>query len=504
MRDSPAVGRPWIFAAQLALGYGALRALEWAWWRLLLRRREGAADFEEAAAAMSKAQVLEGRRRFFCAAQSVSYANSNPLMIVRGSGCWLVDEEGRRYLDTRNNVGHVGWQHPRVVAAVQRQLERENANTRYLHPLHVLLGRRLLETFAGALREGVVFFVNSGSEANDLALRLARAATGSRRALCVDHAYHGHTLGTLDVSPYKFQGKGGQGCPEGTTVVPCPDMYRGLHRSSGPPAEVSAAEEAALAERYAAHVARACDGPCAFIVESGMSVGGLVLPPLGYLRRCYASVRALGGVCIADEVQTGFGRFGEHFWAFEQQGVEPDIVTMGKPFGNGQPLAAVVCTRRIAETFADQKMEYFNTFGGNAASCAAGLAVLEAIERDGLRENATEVGKFLKDGFLRISRRKHGECIGDVRGCGLFLGVELVRDRERRTPAPEVLSVLCTRLLRRHRILTTIDGPQESVMVIKPPLCFGMEEARRFLGAVEEELRAMEGMDLSGAERTPT
>mmetsp|Transcript_43470 Transcript_43470/g.136313 ORF Transcript_43470/g.136313 Transcript_43470/m.136313 type:complete len:303 (+) Transcript_43470:138-1046(+) len=263
-----------------------------------LRRRREALPFEDELAplAKDKAEVLRLRRRHFCSAQSVSYANSDPLMIVRGDGCYLEDEQGRRFLDTRNNVGHVGWQHQKVVAAVARQNALLNTNTRYLHPARVLLARRLLETFPAPLRDGVVFLVNSGSEANDLAMRLARAATKANGFICVEHGYHGHTEAVLGISPYKFAGKGGEGPPPTTVAVPCPDIYRGRYVSNTTPsASVREEEQAALAQCYAQHVTDACRklersgaGVAAFITESGMSVGGLVMPPTTYLRRCYA------------------------------------------------------------------------------------------------------------------------------------------------------------------------------------------------------------------------
>jgi len=493
-----------------------------------------------------KARLLEARRRDFCPAQSVSYVNTDPLLVVEGRGARLIDERGRSFLDTRNNVAHVGHAHPAVAAAVAAQVSTLNTNTRYLHPTVCELARRLLETMPAPLRDGVVFFVNSGSEANDLALRLARAANtrGASRCLVVEHAYHGHTSAVIGLSPYKFDHRsfGGRGQPEWVTKCPvqttraagrtrlsrplaepsgplphppraagaltltltltlvpqAPDLFRGPHRGAD------------AGRRYAEAVAEACaaegeGGVCAFFIESGMSVAGVILPPAGYLASCYEAVRAAGGVCVADEVQTGLGRFGTCWWGFEQQGVVPDIVTMGKPMGNGMPLAAVVATRRVSDAFADGP-EYFNTFGGNPVCAAAGLAVLEAIERDGLRANAAATGQWLRAALqaLRAEEASHGAVVGDVRGAGLFIGVEFVRERASREPAAAETSWLCSRLKDEHRILTSIDGPHDNVLVIKPPLCFSRCDAEQLVHALRSELVGMRGADLAGVTATPT
>eukprot|EP00967_Tisochrysis_lutea_P078834 scaffold107498_cov33-Tisochrysis_lutea.AAC.2 len=412
----------------------------------------------------------------------------------------LYDENGREFLDTRNNVAHIGHCHPAVVNAVSSQVSMLNTNTRYLHPTVCELARRLLATFPSPLSDGVVFFVNSGSEANDLALRLARAANSGRsdRTIVVDHAYHGHTISALALSPYKFEHKSfnGKGQQPWVTKCPTPDAYRGVHRGAD------------ASSRYAQHVEEACystgdNGVCAFFIESGMSVAGVVLPPEGYLERCYAAVRAKGGVCIADEVQTGLGRCGSNWWAFEQQKVVPDIVTLGKPFGNGMPLAAVVATRSISEAFA-MGPEYFNTFGGNPVCAAAGLAVLDTIEREGLRERAQIVGDFLMAALRTLAQERAGRLIGDVRGLGLFIGIDFVRDREHRNPATAEVSLLCSRLKERHRILTSIDGPHNNVIVIKPPLCFEKAHASALVEALRKELVCIEGLNLGPISHTPT
>eukprot|EP00448_Togula_jolla_P010619 CAMPEP_0170601598 /NCGR_PEP_ID=MMETSP0224-20130122/17947_1 /TAXON_ID=285029 /ORGANISM="Togula jolla, Strain CCCM 725" /LENGTH=457 /DNA_ID=CAMNT_0010926389 /DNA_START=19 /DNA_END=1389 /DNA_ORIENTATION=- len=432
------------------------------------------AAFEEETARLSKAEILELRQKHFCKAQSVSYINTNPLLITRGQGARLFDEAGQEYLDTRNNVCHVGHAHPRVAEAVGRQVVELNTNTRYLHPNICLLAKRLVDTFPSGSGLEVCFFVNSGSEANDLAMRLAFVRSSSRHVVVVDHGYHGHTCQTIEISPYKFDHKGGEGPKPTVHKVPCPDVFRGPHK--GPEA----------GKQYAEYVAKACQDSggqvAAFVVESGMSVGGVILPPSGYLERAYREVRAAGGVCVADEVQVGFGRFGDYFWAFEQQGVVPDIVTMGKPFGNGMPLAAVVTTRSVAEAF-ENGLEYFNTFGGNPVCCAAGLAMLDVLRDEKLQENASAVGKHLLERLRALAVKR--PIIGDVRGSGLFLGIELVRNSADLEPATQEASEVVSRMKDEHRILMSIDGPFNSVLVMKPPMCFSKGDADQFLEALE-------------------
>jgi 4-aminobutyrate aminotransferase-like enzyme/Ser/Thr protein kinase RdoA (MazF antagonist) len=356
--------------------------------------------------------LLAQRRRLLGPSLSISY--ERPLHVIRGWRQYLYDAEGREYLDCVNNVAHAGHCHPRVARAAARQAGLLNTNTRYLYePLNDYL-ERIVETLPEPLR--VAYLVSSGSEANELALRLARAHTGRRNVIVVDTAYHGNTNALVEISPYKFNGPGGSGKPDYVRVVPMPDTYRGMYRG----------EDAG--SRYARHVANAAsEAPAAaFFCESALGCGGQVIPADGFLREAFAAVRASGGVAIADEVQTGFGRPGSHFWMFERHGVVPDIVTMGKPIGNGHPMGAVATTREIADSFANG-MEYFNTFGGNPVSCAVGLAVLDVIRDEGLQRNALDVGDYLLDGLRRL---RH-PLIGDVRGAGLFLGIELVRDRAR-------------------------------------------------------------------------
>ncbi|MCB9892434.1 MAG: aminotransferase class III-fold pyridoxal phosphate-dependent enzyme [Planctomycetes bacterium] len=407
---------------------------------------------------------------------SLSLSYRTPLLIVRGRGTHLFDADGRAYLDTVNNVCHVGHAHPHVVEAAARQMRVLNTNTRYLHDAILEYAERLTALFPAPL--DTVFFVCSGSEANELALRLARTATHAEDVLVLDGAYHGNTQALIDVSPYKHAGQGGRGAPPWVHVQDMPDPYRGRFRGR---TEHEGRRYALQVRETLQRLERAGKRPAAFLHESILSCGGQIVLPAGYLREAYAHVRAHGGLCIADEVQVGFGRVGTHLWAFETQGVVPDIVTLGKPIGNGHPLAAVITTRRIAEAF-DNGMEYFNTFGGNPVSCAVGSAVLDVIEREDLQRNALEVGKLLKLRLTQLSSRH--ALIGDVRGLGLFLGVEFVRDRETLEPADRETSYIVERM-KSNGILASVDGPLHDVIKIKPPLTFSRDDAERYAATLD-------------------
>jgi 4-aminobutyrate aminotransferase-like enzyme len=426
----------------------------------------------------SNADILRLRRQVLNPTLSVSY--NEPLKIVRGEGIHLYDQYGQPYLDMVNNVCHVGHCHPHVVAAGQAQMAQLNTNTRYLHDNIVEYALRLTATLPAAL--SVVFLTNSGTEANDLALRLARAHTRAQGVIVVDHAYHGHSPSMVELSPYKFNGKGGQGQASHVGVVAMPDVYRGPFRE---PSEAGR-QYGAMLQPAIESLRRHDIATAAFYCESLLGCGGQIVLPEGYLAEAYAAVRAAGGVCLADEVQVGFGRVGEHFWAFERQGVVPDIVTMGKPMGNGHPVGAVVTTPEIAASFVNG-MEYFNTFGGNPVSCAIALAVLDVIADEKLQENARRVGGFLLDGLRELQQRH--DAIGDVRGCGLFLGVELVRDRAARTPDRPKAKAVVEAMKARHVLLST-EGPDDNVLKIKPPIVFSQANAEEFLDKLDQVLRA--------------
>ena len=406
------------------------------------------------------ARIRDERHAHFATNLKLSYRE--PLLFVRGWKHYLFDEWGRVHLDAYNNVPHVGHAHPRLTTIAADQLARLNTNTRYLPPAQIAFAEALLAHMPSTLTH--VFLVNSGSEGNELALRLARTHTGGKDMITPDHGYHGNTTGAYDISAYKFNKPRGGGRPDWVQVVPVADTYRGAHR--GPDA----------AERYAAHVGQAIDrvrdrrGRLAgFIAETMPSVGGQIIPPKGYLSAVYDRIRAAGGVCIADEVQTGLGRLGDFFWGFEQQDARPDIVVLGKPLGNGHPVGAVVTTAEIARSF-DNGIEFFSTFGGSTLSCRVGTEVLRIVREERLQENARDVGNHLLAGLRELQSRH--PIIGDVRGIGLFIGVELVTDRETRAPATSAASYVVNRL-REERILIGTEGPADNVLKIRPPLTIG-------------------------------
>ncbi len=430
------------------------------------------------------AALVEDRNRRLGPSLSLSYRR--PLHIVRGHGSRLYDIDGQPFLDCVNNVAHVGHSHPRVNEAARCQMAALNTNTRYLHETILNYTERLTALFPAPLE--VCFLVCSGTEANELALRMARTHTGKVGAVVLDGAYHGNSSSVVNLSPYKFNGPGGKGLRPWVRMAPMPDLFRGIHRGS----------ERGVARLYAAYVgeaARALEteptwfgdrppGAAAFVHESILSCGGQIPLPAGYLAASYAVVREHGAVCVADEVQVGFGRVGSHFWAFEEHGVVPDIVTLGKPIGNGHPLAAVVTTREIAESFANG-MEYFNTYGGNPVSCAIGLAVLDVIEEEGLRENAATVGKRLLEA-LETLRDRHAP-VGDARGRGLFAGIEFVRESDDLEPAADLADAAVQRMRDRGILLST-DGPDHNVIKMKPPLVFSEADADLLVSNLDEIL----------------
>jgi 4-aminobutyrate aminotransferase-like enzyme/Ser/Thr protein kinase RdoA (MazF antagonist) len=423
------------------------------------------------------AETLTARRALLGPNLSVSY--QQPLKIVHGWMQYLYDETGRAFLDVYNNVPLVGHSHPRVVRAAQEQLALLNTNTRYLHDNVIRYAERLTRLLPEPLR--VCYFLNSGSEANELALRLARAHTNREDVIVLEHAYHGHTNALIDISPYKFNGPGGHGRKPWVHVAPIADDYRGVYRRGDADAGV----------KYARHVGEVLERArgegrevAAYIAETLPSVAGQIVFPPGYLAEVYRLVRAAGGVCIADEVQVGFGRLGTNFWGFETQGVVPDIVVLGKPIGNGFPLAAVVTTQEIAASFANG-MEFFSTFGGNPVACAAGLAVLDVLEEERLQERALRVGSHWVAALKKT--QEHYALIGDVRGSGLFLGIDLVRDGATREPATEEADYVVNRL-RERGILAGTDGPHHNVIKLRPPLIFSEADADLFAETLDSIL----------------
>lgn len=423
-------------------------------------------------------QLLAERKKHIGRNLSISY--DKPSKIVKGALQYLYDDKGETYIDCVNNVSHVGHCHPVVVKAAQKQMATLNTNTRYLHDALVDYAKALTATLPARLQ--VCYFTNSGSEANDLAIRMSRHFTGQKDVVVLDHAYHGTSTAAMEMSPYKFDGRGGFGKKPYIHKALSPDLYRGPYQYN----------DEAAGEKYAADVQQIIQqvneqgkGIAAFICETLLGVGGQIPLPKNYLKAVYAHVRKAGGVCIADEVQVGFGRVGDAFWGFELQDVEPDIVVLGKPIGNGHPLAAVVVTAEIADAF-NNGMEYFNTFGGNPVSMVTGLAVLDVIRQEALQQHAKEVGAVLLDGFLSLME-KH-PIIGDVRGHGLFVGVELVKDRITKEPALPEIDIVVQALKERGFLLST-DGPLHNVLKIKPPLVFTKQNAEALVKSLDAVLQ---------------
>jgi 4-aminobutyrate aminotransferase-like enzyme len=413
--------------------------------------------------------LLERRRR---ALPRSPLFYSEPVHLVRGEGVWLFDPDDRRYLDCYNNVAVVGHSHPRVVDAVTQQQRLLATHSRYLHEAIVELAERLKATLPPELDAVVV--VNSGSEANDLAWRIARAATGRAGAVVTACAYHGLTEATHALSPEEWA-KGEQ--PAHVATIPAPDGYRGPYRR----------EDEAWAQRYAAHIddaARALGdrGFAALYLDPALTADGILSPPPEYLREAARRARRLGALMVADEVQAGHGRSGTHRWSFQASGITPDIVVMGKPMGGGFPVAALVVRSQLLAAVPEE-VELFSTFGGNPVACAAALAVLAVIEDEGLLANAAKVGSYLRQGLLALAERH--SLIGDVRGEGLLLGVELV-DEAGGPAAGNARNV--TEAMRERGVLLSATGPAGNVLKIRPPLVFQREHADLLLQALDEVL----------------
>ncbi|MBR1159790.1 aspartate aminotransferase family protein [Bradyrhizobium elkanii] len=416
-------------------------------------------------------EAVQRRLRSFGKASVLFY--QEPIRMVRAEGVYMVDVDGRRYLDLYNNVPSVGHSHPRVVEAISRQAGLLSTHTRYLNDVVDGYAERLLATFPRGIDHLVL--TCTGSEANDLALRVAKVATGRTGFIVTETAYHGNSTAVTEVSP---SSRPGQPLPPHVRAVPAPEMYR---NPVGDPGQ-------RFAESVAAAITdleRSGFGFAALLVDTIFSSDGIYADPAGFLAPTAKLVHERQGLFIADEVQPGFGRTGAAMWGFARHGVVPDIVTMGKPMGNGFPMGGVAMRAALLDGFAAE-VKYFNTFGGNPVAAAAGLAVLDVIEDEGLMQNAGEVGRHLMDGLREIGNRHM--TIGDVRGAGLFIGLELVRDRDSKEPAPELASLLINRL-RQRGILIGAAGPFGNTLKIRPPLCFGKDHADIFITACDEELR---------------
>lgn len=402
---------------------------------------------------------------------------NEPVHLVSGKGVWVKDAEGKTYLDCYNNVPHVGHCHPHVVEAICKQAATLNTHTRYLHEEILRYVERLVATFTSGMASAIM--VCTGSEANDIALRMAQAVTGKTGIIATNHTYHGNTSAVSQLSTTKPP-IGGFG--KHVRHVSAPDSYR-------PQSETMA--------DYARHFTREVEAACHSLEEANIGVSGMIICPAfvnegfpdlpaGFLDGAIAAIRKAGGVIIADEVQPGFGRLGSHFWGHQKAGFAPDIVTMGKPMGNGHPVAAVVTSEQIISAFRNN-FSYFNTFGGSPVSSAAANAVLDVLENERLQTHALETGEILKLG-LRNLAQKH-ECIGDVRGSGLAIGVELVTDRitkkSDRAAADKVVNAL-----RHNGVLIGANGIHYNVLKIRPPLAFGKVESDILLAKLDEALQS--------------
>jgi alanine-glyoxylate transaminase/(R)-3-amino-2-methylpropionate-pyruvate transaminase len=429
---------------------------------------------------LSRADALAMRQQYTNPAVTTLY--QEPLMIVEGHMQWLFDETGRRYLDMFAGIVTVscGHCHPKVTAAIKAQVDTlQHVTTIYLHPSLPALAKKLASKMPDGLN--VTYFVNSGSEANDLAVLMARIYTGSSEVIAVRNSYHGASPGTNSLtshSTWKYPAN----VSSGVHHTVCPDPYRSPY--AGTPEEIAHQSAADLKNliRFGTSGSIA-----AFIAEPIQGVGGATHGARNYLKEAYAIAREHGGLCIADEVQTGFGRTGDHYWGFENFGVVPDMVVMAKGIGNGVPLAAVTTTMEIAQKLTQRV--HFNTFGGNPVCMAAGLAVLDVIDQEGLQENCRVIGARLKSGLNRFMSEHR--LIGDVRGMGLMLGVELVRDRTTKEPAKaEALQVL--EEARAMGVLLGKGGIDGNVLRIKPPMCITAADADFAVDVLHRALTAVE------------
>ncbi|KQZ53972.1 aminotransferase class III-fold pyridoxal phosphate-dependent enzyme [Ensifer sp. Root558] len=423
------------------------------------------------------ADLIARRERLLGRNMSLFY--EEPVHLVRGEGVWLFDADGRRYLDCYNNVPHVGHCHPRVTEAIARQASTLNTHTRYLHEGILDYVERLTATFDKSLDAAIL--TCTGSEANDVALRMAQAVTGKTGVIATDHTYHGNTAAVSQLST-RMPPVGGFGGH--VRHVPAPDSYRPL---GGEPGDAFAAAFTAKVEEAIASLEQSPHGFSALIIDPFFANEGFPELPSGFLDGAVAAVRKAGGLVIADEVQPGFGRTGRHMWGHQKAGILADIVTLGKPMGNGHPIGGVVAGSETLNAFR-KAFRYFNTFGGNPVSCAAAMAVLDVIESEKLIENAAAVGAYAKAGLARLAD-KH-DVIGDVRGSGLFFGAELVTDRSEKTPA----SGLATKVIngmRERGVLMGKLGVHQCTTKIRPPMPFTRENADVMLSTLDDVLSGL-------------
>jgi ethanolamine-phosphate phospho-lyase len=420
--------------------------------------------------------VIKRRHKVISPIFSLSY--DNPIKMERAAFQYMYDASGNTFLDAYNNIPLVGYSHPKVFSEAKKQMSKLNTNTRYLYDILPAYAEKLLLKFPDKLNK--IYFVNSGSEASDLAMKLAYAHTKLHKIMVMENGYHGNTRRAIDISDYKFSHKNGQGKKDYIIKVPMPDTYNGKYTN----------DEGSAGRKYASDAIdimnKSKSSVAAFISEPILGCGGQVTLPKGYLNDIYFSVRSQGGICISDEVQTGFGRLGNYFWGFEMHNVIPDIVIIGKPMANGHPIGAVVTTSEVAESFG-KGVEFFSSFGGNPVSCAIGMSVLDIIDEERLQENARVVGDYYMSLFKNLQKKY--TCIGDVRGSGLFIGIEIVEENSKNPDTK--LAKKIKNELRNRKILIGTDGPFDNVIKTKPPLCFTKENARMVVFNIEKILNKM-------------
>jgi len=427
---------------------------------------------------VQKEKILLKRKKNIARNLSISY--QDPLHMLEAKGQFFYDEQGRRYLDCVNNISHVGHSNKFVHEALVSQNLKLNTNTRYLYNIINEYSDRLLKTFPKKLNK--IFFVCTGSEANDLALRIAKNYTKAKNVLVMNNAYHGHTNSLIDLSPYKFNSKGGEGKKDYVHVLRMPDEIRGKWTNKNYKWVNKYIDEA---EDVISKTFNKKNSLSSFFFESILGCGGQIELPKGYLKNIFKLVRKKNALCIADEVQTGFGRVGSNFWAFQEHGIVPDIVTLGKPMGNGHPIAAVVTTKKIADTF-NNGMEYFNSFGGNPVSCAVGNAVLDVIEKDNLQKNSKVVGDYFIKKLTQI-QKKFPDYISKISGKGLFIGIDFICNGDFLLPDAKLATKLINSL-RLKGILLSTDGPFNNVIKIKPPLVFNKDNVDFVCNEINEFL----------------
>ena len=427
---------------------------------------------------VQKEKILLKRKKNIARNLSISY--QDPLHMLEAKGQFFYDEQGRRYLDCVNNISHVGHSNKFVHEALVSQNLKLNTNTRYLYNIINEYSDRLLKTFPKKLNK--IFFVCTGSEANDLALRIAKNYTKAKNVLVMNNAYHGHTNSLIDLSPYKFNSKGGEGKKDYVHVLRMPDEIRGKWTNKNYKWVNKYIDEA---EDVISKTFNKKNSLSSFFFESILGCGGQIELPKGYLKNIFKLVRKKNALCIADEVQTGFGRVGSNFWAFQEHGIVPDIVTLGKPMGNGHPIAAVVTTKKIADTF-NNGMEYFNSFGGNPVSCAVGNAVLDVIEKDNLQKNSKVVGDYFIKKLIQI-QKKFPDYISKISGKGLFIGIDFICNGDFLLPDAKLATKLIN-TLRLKGILLSTDGPFNNVIKIKPPLVFNKDNVDFVCNEINEFL----------------